>query len=519
MIGVSAEDILAKEYDPLRWIIPGVLPEGMTILGGRPKAGKSWLTLGFSIAVATGGAALGEIPVEVGDVLYVDLENGQRRIRDRIRTMLPSEGNRPRLDRFRILEELPRLDAGGLDRLDEWRQAVTHPRLVVVDVLQRVRPAPKKGQDAYTNDYNALAPVQNWAMRHRIGLVLIHHLRKGAEVDDQLEALSGSNGIAATADTALVLNRRGGLVSLYGRGRDLEEIEAALRFDDGVWSRIGEAETVRGSGVDRAILQALREGQTKPAGIAAVIGSTANYVTKRLHHLRLAGEVVNLAFGQYAAADASGNSGKSRKTGKSAEREDGGKSRKSGKSEPAGGEKEIAAKEEENINDNKGDEILPSIEKQESSPTLPTVPALPSVPESDGEAGPQRPAPSTASSDRITAGDVTDVIGLDQPDDAMRLIRWLANRDDAGQPVNNTDVLYSSGLSAPNLRAVAPALRGAGLLSVEELSGEGGKTTRHWRVTPTCLDRLAAARRDRLAREEAEREAANPQINLFNEVA
>jgi hypothetical protein len=101
----------------------------------------------------------------------------------------------------------------------------------------------------------------------------------------------------------------------------------------------------------------------------------------------------------------------------------------------------------------------------------------------------------------------------------MRLVRWLANRDDAGQPVNNTDTLYSSGLTAPSLKAVAPALQGAGLLTVEDLPGEGGKTARHWRITVAALERLAAAREARLAREEAERQAANPQLAMFGEVA
>ena len=60
----SAKDLLSRELPPVKWSVPGVLPEGVTILAGKPKMGKSWLALGLCVAVASGGYALGKIPVE-----------------------------------------------------------------------------------------------------------------------------------------------------------------------------------------------------------------------------------------------------------------------------------------------------------------------------------------------------------------------------------------------------------------------------------------------------------------------
>src|SRR5215212_6711137 len=80
----STTTIMATRYPPLRAIVPGYLYEGFTVLAGRQKLGKTWLGIDWALAVATGGIAMGSIPCEQGDVLYIDMENGPRRIQGRI---------------------------------------------------------------------------------------------------------------------------------------------------------------------------------------------------------------------------------------------------------------------------------------------------------------------------------------------------------------------------------------------------------------------------------------------------
>src|SRR5215208_1743774 len=77
----SAADLLEMDLPPIKWTIPEILPEGVTILAGKAKIGKSFLAFGLCVAVATGGEALGKIPVGRGDVLYVALEDNQRRLK------------------------------------------------------------------------------------------------------------------------------------------------------------------------------------------------------------------------------------------------------------------------------------------------------------------------------------------------------------------------------------------------------------------------------------------------------
>ena len=78
----------------MRWVIPDYVGEGLTILAGRRNTGKSWLALDWAIAVASGGSAMGSVACEPGDVLYVDLENGERRIRSRLDAFFARESRR-----------------------------------------------------------------------------------------------------------------------------------------------------------------------------------------------------------------------------------------------------------------------------------------------------------------------------------------------------------------------------------------------------------------------------------------
>ena len=55
----SDREILSTVFPEPNWIIPKLIPEGLTILGGRPKVGKSWMLLQIALTVKCGGRYLG----------------------------------------------------------------------------------------------------------------------------------------------------------------------------------------------------------------------------------------------------------------------------------------------------------------------------------------------------------------------------------------------------------------------------------------------------------------------------
>ena len=253
----TAADLQWMEFPPLQFIIPGYLVEGLTLLVGKPKRGKSWMALDWVLAIAHGGYAFGTNQCDEGDCLYMALEDSKRRMQRRIKQLLPHTDEwSPRLT---LCHSMKRLDKGGLDEIREWAGSVPLPRLVVIDTFTRVRPARDKNETPYEADYRAMSLLQELATEIGIAIVAIHHQRK-LESDHPLDTASGSTGLTGAADSVLVLGRDGQGTTLNGRGRDIDDIEVALSFDKttGRWSILGDAQEVRRSESRAKILAALK---------------------------------------------------------------------------------------------------------------------------------------------------------------------------------------------------------------------------------------------------------------------
>jgi hypothetical protein len=300
---INAETLLGMDFPPLEYVIPGYVVEGLTVLGGKPKLGKSWWAYDASIAVATGGKAMGSVDCDQGDVLYLALEDNRRRVKDRLLTLCPARKLLDiNLDRLSVRTIAPRIDTGLLVELDKWRLSCANPRLIIIDVFLKVRPPRKKGEDAYAADYDAVTPLQRYASEHRLAIVLVTHTRK-MEAEDPLEAISGTNGVTGAADAVLVLSRDAKGTTLYGRGRDIEEIETAMRFDGGRWSVLGDADEVRKSDERRKIVTALKEAgdELTPTAIAKTIGAKVENIRVLLRKMFASGEVIQPRVGYYTA--------------------------------------------------------------------------------------------------------------------------------------------------------------------------------------------------------------------------
>lgn len=298
--GVSARALMAKQFAPIRWIIPGVLSEGMYVLAGAPKLGKSWLALGWMLAVGSGGNAMGSIPCEQGDVLGLMLEDNERRLQRRIRQMrlagIP--------DNVTLLTEWPTIDDGCLAEIEAWIAGVEKPRLIVVDVFARVKGSKGGKETDYDFDYRQAALLQSIASRHGLAVVVVHHTRKMA-ADDPFDEVSGTRGLTGAADGVLVLKRESGgqQIVLYGRGRDLEEVEKALQFDKdtGTWSILGEAWLVADTAERRAIQQILGRSvdPMTPTELAERTGKSRPNIAKMLTKMAEDGQVERIGRGQY----------------------------------------------------------------------------------------------------------------------------------------------------------------------------------------------------------------------------
>jgi hypothetical protein len=298
--GVSANALMKKQFEPIRWVIPGYLVEGMTVFAGAPKLGKSWMALDWAIAVASGTDAMGSVPCEQGDVLALMLEDNERRLQRRMRQLRP--GSLP--ERLTLLTECPTVDQGCIEELEAWIGGVSAPRLIIVDVFARVRGLRGAKETDYDSDYRQGALLQSLASRHGVALVVIHHTRKMA-ADDPFDEVSGTRGLTGATDSVLVLKRDPGSQTpiLYGRGRDLEEVETAMEFDKqtGGWAAIGAAWQVADTIERRQIQEVLGRSvdPMTPTEIAAAVGKSRQNVQKMLTKMYADGKVEKRSTGHY----------------------------------------------------------------------------------------------------------------------------------------------------------------------------------------------------------------------------
>jgi hypothetical protein len=283
----ATAELLASLAPPVRWVIPDYVGEGLTILAGRQNSGKSWLALDWAIAVASGVTAMGSVACERGDVLYVDLENGERRIRSRLDTFF-SRGKPPRLRGLQWLNEAPP-DNYFVEILDDWRRAAETPRLVVIDAPQRLRGPAGSGHDDL--DSAALSELRRWATTHPIAVVCTMRTRK-TPTRDPHEA--PANALFACADTVLLLDQDDGGPTLDVCGRDVSKRQMALSFDGGRWSLQGAAAEIRISTERQNILGVLRDhNQTMtPREVAEVLDVPSRNVRQLLFHMLRDGEVI-----------------------------------------------------------------------------------------------------------------------------------------------------------------------------------------------------------------------------------
>ena len=234
---IDTEELMATPYPPKNFIVAEMLPEGLTLLCGPSKIGKSWLVLQLCICVALGVRFLGFNTLPC-DVLYLALEDTFSRVKDRVSRMTD---DCPARLRFAI-------QAGTLggtleEQLTLHKSLYPETKLVVIDTLQKVRGTsdPKANKSVYGKDYADIGALKKLADDLSVAIVLVHHLRKLQDKDDPFNEISGSTGLMGAADTALLLkkfDRGSDHADLLWTGRDVQDGSVCLTFEDCIWKTV-----------------------------------------------------------------------------------------------------------------------------------------------------------------------------------------------------------------------------------------------------------------------------------------
>ncbi len=219
-----------------KFVIKDLLPQGLAIIGGSPKVGKSWLMLDWCVRIAK-GEKIWNFPVTQGTTLYVSLEDTASRLQERLLSVTDEAPN-VFFTTFSF-----KIGEGLEEQVKNFIAEHPDTVLIVIDTFQMIR---NTGSEiSYASDYNEVEAIKKLAEELKITILLVHHLRKQGD-SDPFNMLSGTNGLAGGVDTMFVLDkskRCSTNATLYCSGRDIEDREIELCFDKDncVWNFVSDS--------------------------------------------------------------------------------------------------------------------------------------------------------------------------------------------------------------------------------------------------------------------------------------
>ena len=289
---ITAQDLVSMDIGGCTWFVEDMIPDGLTVLAGPAKIGKSFFAWNIALSVSEGGMALSSIPIETPhNVTYLALEDPLPLLRDRLSLIAP-DGMPSNLHIISDFQNF-KFDGVGLRVLENHIDS-TQSEMVIIDTWRHVCPETNTNGSSYDIDYNALIPVQKFAHAKKLAIVLVTHTRKAADPDNVFNQIQGSMGMQAGCDTMLMLTRNNGAASLHVTGRRMEEMEYAMTLEDGLWKIHGNADEYQKSQARQQIIDILHDAGDegmRSREIASLVDKNEQTVSSLLRKMKNDGEI------------------------------------------------------------------------------------------------------------------------------------------------------------------------------------------------------------------------------------
>lgn len=231
---ISMTELYQTAYQSRPPIIDGLLYAGAYILAGAPKIGKSFLVAQIAYHVSTGEALWG-CEVHPGTVLYLALEDDFQRIQSRMFMMYGVNDT----DRLHFATAAGKIGNGLDEQLENFVREHPDTRLIIIDTMQKIR---EVGGEAYSyaSDYEIIGKLKQFADKHCICVLTVHHTRK-QPAGDSFEMISGTTGLLGCADGALLMQKKKrtaleATVDAVGRDQQDQILYLKKDADTQIWS-------------------------------------------------------------------------------------------------------------------------------------------------------------------------------------------------------------------------------------------------------------------------------------------
>lgn len=223
----SMSDLYENVYDSRPPIVDGLLYSGTYLFVGAPKVGKSFFMAQLAYHVSM-GIKLWDYEVKKGTVLYLALEDTEKRLQERLFRMYGTDS----AENLHFTIWAKQLGNGLDGQLQRFVNEHPDTKLIIIDTLQKVRDAAGE-KFSYANDYEIVGKLKQFADKNHICLLLVHHTRK-QQAEDKFDMISGTNGLLGAADGAFLLQkekRTSDAATLDISGRDQQDQRLHLRSD------------------------------------------------------------------------------------------------------------------------------------------------------------------------------------------------------------------------------------------------------------------------------------------------
>ncbi len=302
---ISAPQLAKMTISPPVEIIEGLLYEGLGILMGGQKSGKSYIALSLGLAVAAGQPAFGSLKTKQGTVLYLALEDNHGRLQTRMNKVLAGKAEPSSLE---FATTWNRLNMGGHERILKFLDWRPDTKLIIADVWSKIRPVSRGTGSQYDIDYEAIGPVHRLSLDRHISFLMIHHHKKNSKSEDFVNDASGTAALTGAADAICSFRRSKDTGTLQVKGREIEEKTMTLEYKRETWSweyKGLDGQTPAGNGVRGELEEELMKNPGKIysiAEIAEIIKRREDHVRVELGRLVTDGRAVRPKRGGYQAA-------------------------------------------------------------------------------------------------------------------------------------------------------------------------------------------------------------------------
>lgn len=229
---IDAETLYYKALEHPKMLIDGVLSDGLAIMAGDSKIGKSWMVLWMCLQISKGEPVWG-LPTRKTDVVYLALEDREWRVQQRMQDLTDTPP-----DNLHFGFSCGQLGAELESQIEDVLKDYPSTGLLFIDTLQMVRDNVSAKVNAYAQDYKDLSSLKKIADNHGICIFVVHHTRKERDGGNIFNDMTGSTGIMGVADTGMILrkeDRFGDNATLCITGRDVEEKKLKMQMCGVKW--------------------------------------------------------------------------------------------------------------------------------------------------------------------------------------------------------------------------------------------------------------------------------------------